>query len=107
VLAFPCNQFACQEPLYENAIKKHLKSTYKIEFLLFSKVDVNGPNSHPLFRYLRFRSGMFVDKYNILLPIKWNFYKFLLDSEGNVVKSITHREPPCVLEGDIKRLLGL
>jgi len=74
VLAFPCNQFGAQEPGTEEDIKKFLASKYKPEFNMFSKIDVNGPNTHPVYRYL---------KKAFPGDITWNFAsKFLIDRDG-------------------------
>lgn len=81
VLGFPCNQFANQEPGTEEQIREFCSSSFEVTFPLFSKIKVNGPDSHPLYKHLKtsksgtFGSGM----------IKWNFTKFLIARDGTVV----------------------
>ena len=81
ILGFPCNQFANQEPGDETSIAEGCVINYGVTFQMFSKVDVNGENAHPLFKYLKKElSGFFGQK------IKWNFTKFLISSDGRPVK---------------------
>jgi len=77
VLGFPCDQFGHQEPGSESEIKDFCATRFEVTFPLFAKVDVNGPQAHPLFKYLR------EQKPDV---IKWNFNKFLVDGEGRVVE---------------------
>ncbi|KAJ9528459.1 hypothetical protein QJQ45_020346 [Haematococcus lacustris] len=86
ILGFPCNQFGQQEPGSEAEIKSFCTSTYDVTFPLFSKVDVNGPNAHPLFK---------------------NFFKFLVDKDGNVVKRFDQMWTTSVIETEVYRLLQL
>jgi glutathione peroxidase len=80
-LGFPCNQFANQEPGDEKSISDGCMINYGVTFPMFSKIDVNGDQAHPLYKYLKKElSGLFGGK------IKWNFTKFLIDEEGNPVK---------------------
>ncbi|GGO89081.1 glutathione peroxidase [Nocardioides phosphati] len=80
VLGFPCNQFGGQEPGSAEEIGAFCQRNYGVDFPMFAKVDVNGPDAHPLFRWLtRERPGRLGRK------IRWNFTKFLLDGEGAVV----------------------
>lgn len=82
VLAFPCNQFAAQEPNNEAWIANFCRTNYDISFPIFSKTTVNGPQTHPLYQYLKHSApGAFGST-----AIKWNFTKFLIDREGRVVK---------------------
>jgi glutathione peroxidase len=82
VLGFPCNQFAHQESGDEAAIQQFCSLTYNVSFPLFAKIDVNGPNAHPLYQFLKSeRPGILGTK-----SIKWNFTKFLIDRSGQVVK---------------------
>ena len=78
VLGFPCNQFLSQEPGTEEQIKEFCSLTYGVEFEMFSKIDVNGENAHPLYKFLKESSkGVLGTE-----AIKWNFTKFLVDKEG-------------------------
>jgi glutathione peroxidase len=82
VLGFPCNQFAHQEPGDEAAIQQFCSLSYNVSFPMFAKVNVNGPNAHPLYQFLKSeRPGILGTK-----SIKWNFTKFLIDRSGRVVK---------------------
>ncbi len=80
VLDFPCNQFANQAKGSDKEIQEFCSLNYGTTFPRFAKVDVNGENAHKLFRYLKFKKRGFITK-----KIKWNFTKFLVDGEGNVV----------------------
>ncbi|XEC92894.1 glutathione peroxidase [Paenibacillus tarimensis] len=101
VLGFPCNQFAGQESGSEEEIKQFCDINYKITFPMFAKIDVKGENAHPLYTFLLnecpepYRTG----------EIEWNFVKFLVDREGNVMKQFGARTEPASLEEDIKKLL--
>ena len=101
ILAFPCNQFAHQEPGDEKEIASFCKLTYDTTFPLFAKVDVKGKNIHPLFAFLTARlRGLFFTK-----QVKWNFTKFLVDRDGNPVSRFSPSTKPEKLEKDIERLL--
>jgi glutathione peroxidase len=103
VLGFPCNQFGHQEPGDEAEIRSFCSTTYDVTFPMFAKVDVNGPNAHPVFRYLKGeKKGLFGSE-----AIKWNFTKFLVDREGNVVQRYAPTTPPERIADDIERLLNL
>lgn len=81
ILGFPCNQFANQEPGDESSIAEGCMINYGVSFPMFSKIEVNGDNAHPIYQYLKKElSGLFGGK------IKWNFTKFLVDSTGKPVK---------------------
>jgi glutathione peroxidase len=100
VLGFPCNQFANQEPGSEEDIASFCESNYGVTFQMFSKVDVNGENAHPLYKYLKDeKSGTFGGK------IKWNFTKFLIDRQGNVVSRHGSGTKPESMEQEILALL--
>ncbi len=101
ILAFPCNQFASQEPGEAQEIKKFCSLTYDVTFPLFAKVDVNGKSAHPLFKFLKNEApGVLGTK-----AIKWNFTKFLIDKNGNVVKRFSPRDEPEKLADDIIEIL--
>lgn len=99
ILGFPCNQFGGQEPGTEKEIEQGCLVNYGVTFPMFAKVDVNGPNAHPLFDYLKsVCRGCFGR------PIKWNFTKFLIDRDGVPVGRFSSFVTPEKLE---KRLLKL
>jgi glutathione peroxidase len=101
VLGFPCDQFGHQEPGSEEEIAGFCERTYSVSFPMFAKIDVNGDDTHPLYAWLK-------DEKRGLLggAIKWNFTKFLLDREGNVVDRFAPQKTPADLTDDIERLLG-
>lgn len=100
VLGFPCNQFLSQEPGTEEEIKNFCTTKFGVEFDMFSKIDVNGDNTHPLYVYLKKKNGGFLTD-----AIKWNFTKFLVDREGNVLKRYAPSTKPKDIEADIQKLL--
>ena len=101
ILAFPCNQFGGQEKGDEGAIKEFCDLRFNISFPLFSKIEVNGENTHPLYDYLK------NEKKGLLgsTKIKWNFTKFLIDKDGNPVDRFAPTTKPESMEEDIKKLL--
>jgi glutathione peroxidase len=101
VLGFPCNQFGAQEPGDENEIKNFCSLTYNVTFPMFAKVDVNGENAHPLYKFLK------GEKPGILgtEAIKWNFTKFLVDPQGQVVKRYAPTDKPEKIQQDIAALI--
>ncbi|KAL2603056.1 hypothetical protein R1flu_017186 [Riccia fluitans] len=103
ILAFPCNQFGGQEPGSNEQIKEFACSRFKAEFPIFDKVDVNGPNTAPVYQFLKAKKGGGFLGDNI----KWNFGKFLVDQEGNVVERYAPTTSPKSIEKDIKKLLGV
>lgn len=100
VLGFPCNQFGKQEPGDEKSIAEGCVVNYGVTFPMFSKVDVNGKETHPLFKYLKNELGGLLGS-----KVKWNFTKFLVDRDGKPVKRFAPITKPESLEKDIKRLL--
>jgi glutathione peroxidase len=101
ILGFPCNQFGSQEPGNEEEIKNFCETKYHVTFPMFSKIDVNGPDTHPLYNYLKSEEkGIFGTK-----AIKWNFTKFLVDRKGNIVKRYSPQTTPDSLSKDIEKLL--
>ena len=90
ILAFPCNQFGSQEPGSEADIKQFCSTKYNVNFPLFSKIDVNGDNASPIYKYLTSKDVKPVGNG----PIKWNFEKFLIDREGQVVNRFAPRTAP-------------
>lgn len=102
VLGFPSDQFGHQEPGDESEIKNFCSLTYDVDFPMFSKVDVNGGNAHPLWKWLK-------DEKSGLLgigAIKWNFSKFLVGRDGKVIKRYAPTDKPESLAGDIEAALG-
>jgi glutathione peroxidase len=101
VLGFPCNQFGHQEPGTEEEIEQFCQVNYGVTFPMFAKVDVNGENAHPLFQYLKEKApGVLGTK-----AIKWNFTKFLVDRNGNVVARFASQTKPSELKNEIEELL--
>lgn len=101
VLGFPCNQFGQQEPGSANEIQSFCETRFGVTFPLFEKVDVNGGNAHPLFKFLtKAAPGIFGTE-----GIKWNFTKFLVDRSGQVVKRYPSTAKPEDIEKDIQALL--
>jgi len=100
ILDFPCNQFGHQAPGTEEEIQEFCTLKYKTTFPLFAKVDVNGKNEEPLFRYLKSQEGGFLGD-----DIKWNFTKFLVTRDGRVVGRYAPITKPENIEGDILKFL--
>ncbi|PTK39918.1 glutathione peroxidase [Staphylococcus haemolyticus] len=100
ILGFPCNQFGGQEPGSGVEANQNCKINYGVTFPIHEKIDVKGENQHPLFRYLTDAAkGMLSEK------IKWNFTKFLVDRDGNVVSRFSPQKKPAQIEKDIEKLL--
>ena len=101
VLGFPCNQFGAQEPGDAAEIANFCSLTYEVDFPMMSKVDVNGPQAHPLYTYLKHaKKGLLGSE-----GIKWNFTKFLVDRTGEVKGRFAPTDTPESLEGAIEALL--
>ncbi|KAH1223367.1 putative phospholipid hydroperoxide glutathione peroxidase [Glycine max] len=102
ILAFPCNQFGKQEPESNDKIVDFVCSRFKSEFPIFDKIEVNGDNSAPLYKFLKLgKWGIFGD------DIQWNFSKFVVDKNGQVVGRYYPTTSPLSLERDIHQLLGI
>ncbi|MBD8529255.1 MULTISPECIES: glutathione peroxidase [unclassified Massilia] len=102
VLGFPCNQFRGQEPGTEAEIGAFCDTNYGITFPLFAKIEVNGAGAHPLYRHLKSAApGLLGTR-----AIKWNFTKFLVGRDGEVVKRYAPRTEPEAIVADIERLLA-
>lgn len=101
ILGFPCNQFGGQEPGSEKEIAAFCERNYGVTFPMFAKVDVNGDHASPLYKHLK------AAKKGVLGSgaIKWNFTKFLVDREGNVVERYAPQTEPKDLEADVRKLL--
>lgn len=97
VLGFPCNQFGAQEPGSDEEIKSFCGLTYNVTFPMFSKIDVNGGDAHPLYEYLKAEApGLMGSK-----AVKWNFTKFLVNSDGKVVKRYAPTDKPESIAKDL------
>lgn len=102
ILAFPCNQFGNQEPGTNEEIKEFCTTNYNVTFRLFDKIEVNGPNTHPLYKFLKdAKPGLMGTK-----DIKWNFTKFLVDRNGFVIDRYAPQTTPESIEKDIEKLLN-
>lgn len=101
ILGFPCNQFANQEPGDEHSIAEGCVLNYGVTFQMFAKIDVNGENAHPLYKFLKSKQkGTFGN------AIKWNFTKFLIDKDGNVIERYASTITPEKIETKIAALLS-
>jgi glutathione peroxidase len=101
VLGFPCNQFGAQEPGDAAEIGAFCSSNYNVTFPMFARIEVNGADAHPLYRLLKSaRPGLLGTE-----AIKWNFTKFLVDRQGQVVKRFAPKDAPAELSADIEALL--
>lgn len=101
ILGFPCNQFANQDDGTNSEIEEFCKLNYGVTFTMFQKIDVNGENAHPLYRWLREeKHGLISDK------IKWNFTKFLLDRDGEVIARFAPATEPEKLRESIENVLA-
>jgi len=100
ILAFPCNQFKNQESGTDKEIQSFCQLNYGLKFPVYSKIDVNGDDAHPLYKYLKKQKKGLLGS-----NIKWNFTKFLIDKEGNVVKRFGPTIKPESMKEDIKKLL--
>jgi glutathione peroxidase len=102
VLGFPCDQFGHQEPGDAQQIRNFCSLNYEVSFPLFAKIDVNGANTHPVYSQLKAQApGIFGSR-----KVKWNFTKFLIDANGNVVKRFAPVTKPEVLTAEIAALLS-
>lgn len=101
VLGFPCNQFGSQEPGTEAEIQNFCRVNYGVSFPMFSKINVNGDDTHPLYVYLKSEQPGILGSEGI----KWNFTKFLVDKSGKVVDRFGSSTSPKSLEDDIEPLL--
>jgi len=101
VLGFPCNQFGSQDPGANDEIGAFCQKNYGVSFTMFEKIDVNGEEAHPLYKWLREeKSGLLGDK------IKWNFTKFLIGRDGTVLKRYGSTTKPEKIASDIEKALA-
>ena len=101
VLGFPCNQFGKQEPGDAGQIGAFCEKNYGVTFPMFDKIDVNGEHAHPLYRYLTSEAPGVLG----IEAIKWNFTKFLVDRDGNIVKRYAPTTKPEAITADVEKLL--
>lgn len=102
ILGFPCNQFGKQEPGSSDDISSFCELNYGVTFPIFGKIDVNGGNTHPLFKHLKKAApGLLGTE-----AIKWNFTKFLVDKEGRVVERFAPTDTPESMDSKIAALLA-
>ncbi|KAK3792537.1 hypothetical protein RRG08_011988 [Elysia crispata] len=100
ILGFPCNQFGSQEPGTNEEIKKFAQDGFGVQFDMFAKIEVNGKNAHPLYKYLKKEQGGTFGDF-----IKWNFSKFLVNKEGKPVSRYAPNTEPNAIEKDFLKLL--
>ena len=100
VIGFPCDQFANQEPGDDAAIEEFCRINFGVTFPLTTKVDVNGKDTHPVFAFLKERTGGLLGS-----SIKWNFTKFLVAADGTTVKRYSPKTEPAAMAKDIEALL--
>lgn len=101
VMGFPCNQFGAQEPGSNDEIASFCEMNFGVNFPMFDKVEVNGENAHPLYKYLsEAKPGLLNTK-----AIKWNFTKFLVDRQGNVIERFAPNTEPAAIAEAIEKLL--
>ena len=101
ILGFPCNQFANQDPASNKEISEFCLRNYGVSFTMFEKIDVNGENAHPIYKFLKSNAKGILGS-----EIKWNFTKFLIDKEGNVVDRFAPTTNPKKIRKDVEKLLG-
>lgn len=101
ILGFPCNQFRAQEPGSEAEIEQFCRLTYDVRFPMFAKIDVNGPNAHPLYVWLKSNAKGILGTEGI----KWNFTKFLIDRSGRIFSRYAPTTKPEAIRGEIEELL--
>lgn len=100
ILGFPCNQFANQEKADSKEIESFCQANYGVSFPLFEKIEVNGKNAHPVFKYLKAQLGTLLGS-----SIKWNFTKFVIDKKGKPVKRFGPNVTPAKMENYINSIL--
>lgn len=102
IIGFPCNQFAHQDPGTDSEISSFCQLNYGVTFQIMKKIDVNGENAHPIFKYLKTEARGFLSK-----KIKWNFTKFLVSRDGTIIKRYPPTKAPKKIEKDIEAMLGI
>ncbi|MBQ9253637.1 MAG: glutathione peroxidase [Bacteroidales bacterium] len=101
LIGFPCNQFANQEPGNDEQVAQTCQVNFGVTFQIMKKIDVNGENAHPIFKYLKSQTKGFLGS-----KIKWNFTKFLISRDGKTIKRYAPTTSPAKVEADIKEMLG-
>ena len=101
VLGFPCNQFGAQEPGTNEEVKSFCDLNYSVSFKMFDKIDVNGSDASPLFKFLKHESPGIMGTE----AIKWNFTKFLVNKDGQVVKRFAPKDGEPEIESELKKIL--
>lgn len=102
IIGFPCNQFGQQDPGTNDEIQEFCQMNYGVSFPMYAKIDVNGNNTHPLYQHLKDEApGLLGSK-----KIKWNFTKFLINKNGEVIKRFAPTVTPEKLESEIKAALA-
>ncbi|SFU85891.1 glutathione peroxidase [Clostridium sp. DSM 8431] len=101
ILGFPCNQFANQDPASNKEISEFCLRNYGVSFTMFEKIDVNEENAHLIYKFLKSNAKGILGS-----EIKWNFTKFLIDKEGNVVDRFAPATNPKKIRKDVEKLLG-
>lgn len=102
ILGFPCDQFGHQEPGTAEEIKGFCELNYGVTFPLFQKIEVNGDNAHPLYKYLKSQAPGFLNE-----AIKWNFTKFLVGKDGKVLDRFASATTPEKIDPEVAKLLGM
>ena len=102
ILGFPCNQFGKQDPGSNDEIMEFCQLNYGVSFPMFGKIEVNGANADPLYKYLKKEAPGVLGSEGI----KWNFTKFLIDRSGNVIRRYAPKDSPKVIATDIEKLLA-
>ena len=101
VVGFPCNQFGAQEPGTNEEVKSFCDLNYNVSFKMFDKIDVNGSNASPLFKYLKHESPGIMGTE----AVKWNFTKFLVNKDGQVVKRFAPKDGESEIESELQKIL--
>jgi glutathione peroxidase len=101
VLGFPCNQFLSQEPETNETVEQVCKMNFGVTFPLLAKIDVNGRDTHPLFQFLKSKTRWFWKR-----RIQWNFTKFLIDRDGNLIERYAPTTSPKSLHDTIAKLIN-
>ena len=101
VLGFPCNQFGAQEPGTNEEVQSFCELTYNVSFKMFDKIDVNGSDASPLFKYLKHQSPGILGTE----AIKWNFTKFLVNKDGQVVMRFASKDGESAIESELLKIL--
>ena len=101
VIGFPCDQFAHQEPGDDTQIEEFCQLNYGVTFLLSTKIDVNGRNTHPVFAFLKQHTGGLLGS-----AIKWNFTKFLVSPDGAVIKRFAPKTTPDAIRADVASMVS-